>query len=51
MTSVEQTALSQEEIRSGLREALHISTDTSVHQASAVDGYLGNAAIKNRCPK
>lgn len=50
MTSVEQTALSQEEIRSGLREALHISTDTSVIKASALDGYLGNAAIKILVP-
>ena len=50
MTSVEQTALSQEEIRSGLREALHISTDTSVTKASALDGYLGNAAIKILVP-
>lgn len=46
VTSAEQTTLSQDEIRRGLREALHISTDTSVYQASAVNGFLGNAAIK-----
>lgn len=38
--------LSQDEIRTGLREALHVSTDTSVYQASSVNGFLGNAAIK-----
>ena len=46
VASAEQTSLSQDEIRRGLREALHVSTDTSVHQASAVNGFLGNAAIK-----
>ena len=46
VASVEQTALSQEEIRRGLREALHVSTDTSVNRAGAVNGFLGNAAIK-----
>nr|AOE07146.1 hypothetical protein [uncultured bacterium] len=46
MASAEQTTLSQDEIRRGLREALHVSTDTSVYQASAVNGFLGNAAIK-----
>tara|TARA_B100000963_G_scaffold361223_1_gene395599 strand:- start:1395 stop:2123 length:729 start_codon:yes stop_codon:yes gene_type:complete len=44
--SVEQTTLSQEEIRRGLREALHVSTDTSVYKASTINGFLGNAAIK-----
>ena len=46
VASVEQTALSQEEIRRGLREALHVSTDTSVNRAGAVNGFLGNSAIK-----
>ena len=46
VASSEQTTLSQDEIRMGLREALHVSTDTSVYQASSVNGFLGNAAIK-----
>jgi len=44
------TALSEDEIRSGLKEALAISTDTSVARLNKINGYFGNAAIKILLP-
>jgi len=38
--------LSSDEAAAGLKEALKISTDTSVVQTSVVDGYFGNQALK-----
>lgn len=38
--------LSDADIAEGLKEALRVSTDTSVSQANVLDGYYGNAAIK-----
>ena len=39
-------ALSTEEIGRGLKEALTVGIKNSSSQASAMDGYLGNQAIK-----
>jgi len=41
---------SQDEIISGLKEALSISTDTSVVNLNRANGYFGNAAIKILLP-
>ena len=49
--AIDQNSLSQEEIRRGLKEALHVSTDTSVIKASAVNGFLANEAIKIAIPE
>ncbi|MGB1248152.1 MAG: DUF4197 domain-containing protein [Chitinophagales bacterium] len=38
--------LPQDETAQGLREALKISTDTTVNKAGATNGFYGNAAIK-----
>lgn len=38
--------LTNSEIAEGLREALRVSSDTSVSNASKTDGYYGNAAVK-----
>ncbi|MEX0812644.1 MAG: DUF4197 domain-containing protein [Chitinophagales bacterium] len=38
--------LSDSEIAAGLKEALEVSTDTSVSQANRENGYYANAAIK-----
>lgn len=43
-------SLSEDEIRSGLKEALSISTDTSVARLNKINGYFGNAAIKILLP-
>lgn len=42
--------LSNEEVVSGLKEALRVGTDTSVNLTNRVDGYLKNAAIKILLP-
>ena len=49
--AIDQNSFSQEEIRRGLKEALHVSTDTSVTKASAVNGFLANEAIKIAIPE
>ena len=49
--TIDQNSHSQEEIRRGLKEALHVSTDTSVRKASAVNGFLANEAIKIAVPE
>ena len=49
--TLDRGSLSQEEIKRGLKEALHVSTDTSVTKASAVNGFLGNEAIKIAVPQ
>ena len=49
--AIDQNSLSQEEIRRGLKEALHVSTDTSVTKANAVNGFLANEAIKVAIPE
>lgn len=41
-----ESVLGSDDIAAGLKEALRISTDTSVVQTSVVDGYFGNAALK-----
>jgi hypothetical protein len=41
-----ESVLGSDDIAAGLKEALKISTDTSVVQTSVVDGYFGNAALK-----
>lgn len=38
--------LSQDETAAGLREALKVSTDTTVNKAGVTNGFYGNAAIK-----
>lgn len=38
--------LSDADVAEGLKEALRVSTDTSVSQANVENGYYGNAAIK-----
>ena len=43
---VEDTGLSDEEIISGLKEALRVASDTSVTHAQQVDGYNGNSLIR-----
>lgn len=43
--------LSSEEVARGLKEALKISTDTSVVQTSVLNGYFGNEAIKILFPE
>jgi hypothetical protein len=43
-------ALSNDEIISGLKEALTISTDTSVVSLNKTNGYFSNAAIKILLP-
>ena len=43
--------ISSDETAKGLKEALKISTDTSVTQTSVIDGYFGNAALKIIFPK
>lgn len=43
--------LSDADIAEGLKEALRVSTDTSVSQANVLDGYYGNAAIKILLPQ
>ncbi|MCD8529198.1 MAG: DUF4197 domain-containing protein [Chitinophagales bacterium] len=43
--------LSQDDTAAGLREALKISTDTTVSQAGVLNGYYGNAAIKILFPE
>jgi hypothetical protein len=40
----------EDEIKSGLKEALSISTDTSVARLNKINGYFGNAAIKILLP-
>lgn len=42
--------LSQSEIADGLREALKVSSDTSVNNASKVDGYYGNLDVRILLP-
>lgn len=53
LTSCEQLEglLSNDETVAGLKQALVFSTDTSVFQTSALDGYFKNAAIKIVFPK
>lgn len=46
-----EAVLGSDEVAAGLKEALKISTDTSVVQTSVVDGYFGNAALKIIFPK
>lgn len=43
--------LGSDDIAAGLKEALEISTDTSVVQTSVIDGYFGNAALKILFPQ
>tara|TARA_B110000037_G_scaffold222588_1_gene298176 strand:+ start:3623 stop:4354 length:732 start_codon:yes stop_codon:yes gene_type:complete len=43
--------LGSDDIAAGLKEALEISTDTSVVQTSIIDGYFGNAALKILFPQ
>lgn len=42
--------LTQSEVAAGLREALKVSSDTSVNYASKQDGYYGNLAIRILLP-
>ncbi len=42
--------LSQSEVAAGLREALKVSSDTSVNHASKEDGYYANMAIRILLP-
>tara|TARA_Y100000385_G_scaffold289035_1_gene357281 strand:- start:1810 stop:2496 length:687 start_codon:yes stop_codon:yes gene_type:complete len=49
--TIDRSSLSQEEIKRGLKEALHVSTDTSVTKASAINGFLANEAIKIAVPE
>lgn len=49
--NIDRNSLSQEEMKRGLREALHVSTDTSVTKASAVNGFLANEVIKIAVPE
>ncbi len=42
--------LSNEDIISGLKEALRVGTDSSSSRLSRVDGYFGNAAVKILMP-
>jgi hypothetical protein len=44
------TGLSNDDIVSGLKEALRVGTDSSVSHVSKVDGFFGNAAIKILMP-
>lgn len=43
--------LGQDDTAAGLKEALRISTDTTVSQAGVLNGYYGNAAIKILFPE
>lgn len=45
-----EAVLGSDDIAAGLREALIISTDTSVNKTSAENGYFGNAALKIAFP-
>src|ERR1700739_3759713 len=42
--------LSNDDIVSGLKEALRVGTDSSVSRVSKIDGFFGNAAIKILMP-
>jgi len=42
--------VSQSEVAAGLREALKVSSDTSVNQASKEDGFYGNLAVRILLP-
>lgn len=42
--------VSESEIADGLREALKVSSDTSVNKASKEDGYYGNLAVRILLP-
>ena len=44
------TALTNDEIISGLKQALEVATDTTVLQVNALDGYLKNELIKIAFP-
>src|SRR5215213_3289956 len=44
-------SLSNDEIISGLKEALRVATDSSSSILSKTDGYFGNAAIKILMPE
>jgi len=45
------SGLSNEQVVSGLKEALHVGTTNAVGSVSKTDGYLGNAAIKILMPE
>jgi hypothetical protein len=45
------SSLSDADIASGLKEALRVSTDTSVAKTNRTDGYFGNAVIKILLPE
>lgn len=47
---LEESGLSSEEVAAALRQALEVSTDTSVTQASKEDGYYGNLAVRILLP-
>lgn len=47
---LEESGLSSEEVAAALRQALEVSTDTSVTQASQEDGYYGNLAVRILLP-
>ena len=42
--------LSEDDVIAGLKQALEVSSDTSVNQASKVDGYNANQAIRILLP-
>ncbi len=47
----QQSGLSEEQIASGLKEALHIGTQNAVNLTGKTDGYFGNPAIKILMPE
>lgn len=47
---LEDAGLSSEEVAAALRQALEVSTDTSVTQASQLDGYYENLAVRILLP-